>query len=156
LDVAAGLGRHALLLARHGWTVDAVDISFEGLRILKRRAEMAGLRVNLVVADLDQFVAPPASYDLVVQTFFLERRLLPRLRRWVKPGGLAYVETHLRGPGAPGHGRFALREGELRQLFRTWQILASEEGEEVEGEHQVATARLLARRPGDGHTPVRV
>jgi len=156
LDVAAGLGRHALLLARYGWTVDAVDISFEGLRILKRRAELAGLRVNVVVADLDQFVAPSASYDLIVQTFFLERSLLPRFRRWLKPGGLVYVETHLIGPGAPGHGRFALREGELRQLFRTWQILAFEEGGQVEGDHQTATARLLARRPGKGHTPVRI
>src|SRR5260370_38873919 len=26
LDVAAGLGRHAVLLARHGWTVGAVDL----------------------------------------------------------------------------------------------------------------------------------
>ena len=34
LDVAAGLGRHALLLAQHGWSVDAVDISLEGLRVL--------------------------------------------------------------------------------------------------------------------------
>lgn len=147
LDVAAGLGRHALLLARHGWIVDAVDISLEGLLILKQRAQRAGARVNLVAADLEQFDVRPASYDLIVQTFFLKRRLLPRLRQWVRPGGLVYVETHLRDPGASISGRFALRPGELQRLFHTWQILAATEGARFEGERRIVTGSVLARRP---------
>lgn len=148
LDVAAGLGRHALLLARHGWIVDAVDISLEGLHILQQRARRAGVHVNLVVADLSRFVVRPASYDLVVQTFFLERNLVPRLRRWVRPGGYVYFETHLHGPGAPATGRYALRPGELRQYFGTWEILASTEGERSEGARRIVTTGVLVRRPG--------
>jgi SAM-dependent methyltransferase len=75
LDVAAGLGRHSVLLARRGWTVDAVDLSFEGLRILKRRADDAGVVINLFVADLSRLSLRPASYDLIVQTFFLVNTL---------------------------------------------------------------------------------
>gem|GEM_PF-4919348 len=134
------------MLARQGWVVDAVDISLEGLLILKQRAQEAGVHVNLIAADLDQFDVRPASYDLVVQTFFLARSLLPRLRRWVRPGGCVYVETHLRGPDAPAHGRYALRAGELRQLFRTWEILASAEGARLEGERRIVTTSVLARK----------
>jgi tellurite methyltransferase len=147
LDVAAGLGRHTLVLARYGWTVDAVDISFEGLRILKERAMQAGLAVNLVVTDLNRLSLRPASYDLIVQTFFLDRRLFPRLRRWVRPGGHLYVETHLRGPGAPARHRYALEAGELERRFAEWEILVSDEGVRTEGGREIATARLLARRP---------
>jgi CMP/dCMP kinase len=147
LDVAAGRGRHALLLARAGWTVDAVDISLEALRTLRARAASADLRINLVLADLDGFACRPASYDLVVQTFFLKRRLLPRLRRWVRPGGLLYIETHLAGPDAPGHSRYALRPGELRRTCPGWEVLAYDEGAHPEGRRSIATARLLARRP---------
>jgi len=148
LDVAAGLGRHALLLARHGWTVDAVDISLEALLILKRRAAQAALHVNLVVADLDDLECRPASYDLAVQTFFLDRSLITRLARWVRPGGHVYVETHRRTSTAPAGGRYALDPGELRTLFETWQVVEYEEGVRPEGGREIDTARLLARRPG--------
>src|SRR5690349_5375522 len=69
LDVAAGLGRHALLLARHGWTVDAVDLSLEGLRILRDRARDTGAEVNLILADFDTFAVRSQSYDLIIDTF---------------------------------------------------------------------------------------
>jgi len=153
LDVAAGLGRHALVLARHGWSVDAVDISFEGLRILKERARQAGVAVNLIVTDLNRLSLRPASYDLIVQTFFLDRRLLPRLRQWVRPGGHLYIETHLQGPGAPARHRYALRPGELRQHFGEWEILVYDEGMRAEGDREIDTARLLARRPHLRATP---
>ena len=146
LDLAAGLGRHALLLARAGWTVDAVDISLEALETLKRRASDAGLRVNLVVADLDVFECRPASYDLAVQTFFLDRSLAARLARWVRPGGHVYVETHRRGPTVPTKSRYALDPGELRAMFDAWQVVEYEEGVRPEGARQIDTARLVARR----------
>ena len=148
LDVAAGLGRHALLLARSGWAVDAVDISFEALTVLGRRAAEAGVRVNLVVADLDEFECRPASYDLVVQTFFYDPALVPRLTRWVRPGGHVYVETHRRGPAAPAGGRYALQPGELGRVFQAWEIVEYGEGPRAEGDREIDTARLLARRPG--------
>jgi cytidylate kinase len=140
------LGRHALLLARHGWTVDAVDASLEGLRILGQRAHAAGMRINLVLADLDAFACHPASYDLIVDTFFLDRRLIPRFRRWLRPGGMVFFATHL-ATGEPAEGsRYALRPGEGRCLFARWDLLAYAEGRERDGARTIETVRLVARR----------
>ena len=48
LDIACGLGRNALFLARHGFAVDAIDISSAGLAIARRKALERGLTVNWV------------------------------------------------------------------------------------------------------------
>ncbi len=147
LDVAAGLGRHALMLARSGWTTDAVDISAEGLRILRRRAREAGVTVNTVLADLDAFACRPRSYDLIVDAFYLSRPLIPKFWRWLRPGGVVVFETHLAAPGADGGSRYALTCGEARQLFAHWELLAYAEGPEEEGARVIDTVRLVARRP---------
>jgi cytidylate kinase len=151
------------MLARHGWTVDAVDVSLEGLRILDQRARAAGVRINLVLADLDAFACRPASYDLIVDTFFLYRRLIPRFWRWLRPGGAVVFATHLAtldpadGSRAgragdsrarhAGESRYALRPEEARRLFARWHFLAYAEGPDREGARTIETVRLVARRP---------
>lgn len=147
LDVAAGLGRHALILARSGWTTDAVDISAEGLRVLRRRARDAGVTVNAVLADLDTFVCRPGSYDLIVDTFFLSGPLIPEFRRWLRPGGVVVFEAHLATPGANSRSRYALNPGAARELFAGWELLAYAEGPEGDGARVIDTVRLVARRP---------
>jgi SAM-dependent methyltransferase len=147
LDIAAGLGRHALMLAGAGWTTDAVDISAEALRILHRRAREAGVTVNIVLADLDAFACRPRSYDLIVDTFYLSRPLIPKFWRWLRPGGAVVFETHLATPGADGGGRYALARGAARPLFAGWEVLAYAEGPEEDGPRVIDTVRLVARRP---------
>jgi len=147
LDVAAGLGRHALLLAQRGWSVDAVDISLEALRVLNRRARAAAMKINLVVADFDTFACRPAVYDLIVDTFFLDRGLIPRFWRWLRPGGVVFFETHLATPTAADRSKYALRMHEARQLFARWDLLAYSEGPEHDGARRIDTVRLVARRP---------
>jgi CMP/dCMP kinase len=155
LDVAAGLGRHALLLARYRWTVDAVDVSLEGLRILGQRAHDAGVKINLVLADLDTFACRSGSYDLIVDTFFLDRRLIPRFWRWLRPGGVVFFAAHLETTNPAGEnrarrageGRYTLKPGEARHLFARWDLLEYAEGPEYDGTRTIATVRLVARRP---------
>lgn len=53
LDVACGAGRNALYLATRGFSVDAVDISREGLKRARDSARNPGLQVNWVERDLD-------------------------------------------------------------------------------------------------------
>jgi SAM-dependent methyltransferase len=55
LDVACGAGRNALWLARRGFKVVAVDISWEGLQRLQRRARDEKLDIHIVLADLENF-----------------------------------------------------------------------------------------------------
>lgn len=57
LDIACGVGRHAIHLAKHGWQVTAVDSSRAGIEILQQRAREAGVTVRTRVADLESGVS---------------------------------------------------------------------------------------------------
>ncbi len=149
LDVAAGLGRNALFLARAGYQVDAIDISPTCLQEAARRARRAGLRVRWIAADLDTYRLARARYDVVMNAFFLKRRLFPALRAAVKPGGVVIVETHMLGAeeGGPQSSAHRLRPGELRRRFKGWEVLELEEGLFREGGRSWRLGRIVARRP---------
>ena len=149
LDVAAGAGRNSVALAAHGLTVDAVDVSWQGLRRAMGLARGRNASINPVVLDLKQGWLPPRRYDVVVNSFFLLRSLLPAIRAALKPGGWLVFETLTVAqmeitPRHVTERRYLLRPGELRRLFEDFVILSYWEG--VEGSR--ATARLLARQPG--------
>ena len=151
LDVACGAGRNALFLARRGFTVIAVDISWEGLRRLASRARGEGLHIHLVHADLERFLLPDRSIDVIVNTQFLLRSLFPSFRRALKPGGLLIFETHsvdeIEVLGGDVRRAYTLERGELPGEFAEFEPLLSEEGvfEREEGERGLA--RLVARKP---------
>jgi tellurite methyltransferase len=149
LDVATGLGRNALFLARAGYRVDAVDISPTGLQIAAKRARRRGLRIRWIEADLDAYQLPKARYAVVIDSFFLKRTLWPALKAAVRPGGVLIVETHLESPTRDGGPRAAnrLRRGELRKRFRGWDVLDLEEGLFHEGGRAWLLGRIVARRP---------
>src|SRR5438128_453344 len=79
LDVACGVGRHAIWLAQHGWTVAAVDYSVAAIEILRERAGGMGLSLDPQIADLErhEFLIEPAAYDLIVICNYLQRDLFP-------------------------------------------------------------------------------
>lgn len=133
LELACGLGANALWLARQGYAVTAVDISYAGLR--RARAEMLRRHVTgvtFVQADLDQFPLPQSAYDVVSVFRFLDRRLFPAINACVSPGGLVIYETFNTGQLArhpdvnPDH---MLHPGELPQHFPGWHILHAQDGE---------------------------
>ena len=47
LDLGCGVGRHALLLAEHGFDVEAIDGSLAGLAVVRETAAARGLPVSL-------------------------------------------------------------------------------------------------------------
>lgn len=146
LDLACGAGRNALYLAGLGYTVDAWDVSEVGLAHLRRAAQERGLaaRVRVRQVDLEGAPLPVARYDLVLDTYFLDRRLLPAMPAAVKPGGLMFMETLLSTPQKPGRPDYYLQPGELRAAFPGFAALYYEENA-AEG-----WAALLARRLPDG------
>jgi SAM-dependent methyltransferase len=152
LDVATGLGRNAIFLARQGYRVDAVDIAPLGLAEAARRARRARVRVRWIEADLDDYVLPVGRYALVLNAFFLKRRLIPALRRAVRPGGVCVIETHLEGQeaGGPRGKAHRLRRGELLRWFRGWEILELGEGLFIENGRPRLLGRIVARRPVTG------
>jgi tellurite methyltransferase len=148
LDVAAGSGRNALFLARRGNAVDAIDISFTGLRSARAAAAAAGIEVRAVQADLESFPLPVALYDAVINIRYLQRALFTPLQRTVKPGGIILFETFLIAQQAFGHPRnpaHMLQPDELRRAFAGCEIVLYTEGLVHGADGPAYLARLLAR-----------
>ena len=150
LDLACGVGRHAIFLAENGWDVTAVDNSVAGIEIARTRAEQQGLNINFVVADLEksEFAIEPVAYDLICDFYYLQRDLFAKMKNGVRPGGVIISTIHIHGDGEE-HGRFDLREGELRECFSDMEILHYHETAAADtdaGDHHRRTAELIARR----------
>ncbi|MDX2438819.1 MAG: class I SAM-dependent methyltransferase [Acidobacteriota bacterium] len=148
LDVAAGEGRNAVFLARHGLEVEAVDISEVGLEKAQRLADAAGVTIRTIVADLEDYSIPKQRYDVVVVINYLERDLIDDLKSALRPGGLIIYETYtvaqLDIPEAHHLRReYLLEPGELRTMFEEFEIL---EYTETADDHE-AVASLIARKP---------
>ena len=68
LDLAAGFGRHAILFAKLGYNVTAVDLSENLLSIAKKNAKSEGVNINFIQSDIRNF-NPDSQYDLIVNLF---------------------------------------------------------------------------------------
>jgi SAM-dependent methyltransferase len=168
LDLACGVGRHAIYLAENGWRVTAVDSSRVGIEILQQRARSARERsahipargsqasrlrqLDARVADLEhhEFPIEPATYDLICDFYYLQRDLFPSIRRGVKPSGVFVAAIHLNDgniDAKPRNPAFLLDRSELKTLFSDWEITYYHEGPSDEGGHHHDTAYLIARKP---------
>lgn len=129
LDLAAGYGRHALYLAQHGYRVDALDISLVALSRLAHQAHGQNLPVRAAAVDLDDVLLPWETYDLIVDSYYLNRALLPQLPQALLPGGALLVETPLYDPAVDHTDEVAHRvgPGELARVFSDLDIAHYEE-----------------------------
>jgi SAM-dependent methyltransferase len=96
LDLGCGPGRNALLLASHGFDVDAVDLSPVAVAWAAERAREAGAEIRFLCGDAFALPAAdlPGPYDLVVDSGCFHhlpphRRIsyLALLDRVLAPGG---------------------------------------------------------------------
>jgi SAM-dependent methyltransferase len=79
LDLAAGLGRHALWLAERAWQVSAVDVSEVALGKLSQAAAQRNVKIDLLAIDAAEYTFEPAGLDLVVLFYHLDRSLFPKI-----------------------------------------------------------------------------
>ncbi|MGD0073085.1 MAG: class I SAM-dependent methyltransferase [Candidatus Binataceae bacterium] len=132
LDVAAGRGRHSLMLARAGMRVIAVDHSRVGLAILASLARREDLAVSPVVADMTEFPLREERFDVIVNINFLERELFPKFKRALKVGGALLFGTFLIDEAAnhrhKPNPRYFLEHGELRRLLEGLDVVEYREG----------------------------
>ena len=148
LDIGAGSGRNSLFLAQQGFSVDAVDISDEGLKQFAGRHPS----IHTICEDLDTFDIPGNRYDLIINVKYLNRRIFPYIKEGLKPGGLLIFETFLesgRADGCTGHEKtirrdYLLRENELLHAFMSLRIVHYREapGEEDDGLFQASLVAI--------------
>ena len=143
LDVACGAGRHARLLARMGFEVDAVDRDPDlfvdppaGIRLLK--------------ADIEAEPWPYAErrFDGIVVANYLHRPLLPVLVDALETGGVLIYETFAQGNerfGKPSNPAFLLAPGELLEAVRGRLRVVAYEDLVLEVPRPAAIQRICAR-----------
>ena len=151
LDIASGEGRNAVFLAQHGFEVDAVDISEKGLKKAQRLAREKGVKINTILIDLDQYPIEKERYDLIINLYFLKRRLIPRIKKGLKKGGRVIFETYILehrmlGTEGPKQAIFFLKPNELLRLFKDFRILFYREGIFKEDGKKKAVASMIARK----------
>ncbi|KRT54732.1 class I SAM-dependent methyltransferase [endosymbiont of Ridgeia piscesae] len=133
LELACGLGGNALALARAGLRVTAWDLSPVAIKQLNTAADAEGLSLSAQVRDIESEALAPASYDVIVASYFLDRSLIPGWIEALRPGGLIFFQTFSqtrltsRGPNDPA---FRLADNELLSLFSSLRLrFYREEGE---------------------------
>jgi tellurite methyltransferase len=154
LDVAAGTGRHSLLLARAGFQVLAIDYTEAALRMLQSIARGEKLSIWPLAAELSDFPLPRARFDTIINTNFLDRALVPRLIDALRPGGALLFDTFLIDQAATGHPRnpdFMLQHYELREMLSEMDLVRYREGIVIYPDGKSAwRAAALAIRRGAG------
>jgi len=151
LDIATGEGKNAVFLAQHGFHVDAVDISKAGLEKAEKIAREIGVKIHTVLTDLDTYPIERGRYDLIANFYFLNRSLIPKIKKGLKRGGMVIFETYLLEQRAlsalgPKTLKYFLKPNELLSLFKGFRILRYREGIFEEGGRKKAIASLIAEK----------
>ena len=146
LDIAGGLGRHAIWLAELRWKVTVVDISEVAFKKAKDKADERDVKIDFLVRDLRQFDPGREKYDMVLVFFYLQRDLFPQLVNALKPGGLlvykTYTEEHKQPAKGPKHPEYYLQPNELLHSFLRLHVLGYRETIVEPG-----VAELVAQKP---------
>jgi 2-polyprenyl-3-methyl-5-hydroxy-6-metoxy-1,4-benzoquinol methylase len=115
LDIACGMGRHSKFLAQNGFEVEALDISDVAIEHLKSE-----LNIDPKMVDFDYYKLQEKRYDLIVCTYFLERKLFPQIKEALMDNGIFIFETfmhHEKNTKVPSNKAFLLHKGELEEHF---------------------------------------
>jgi tellurite methyltransferase len=126
LDLACGTGGNAILLAQQGLKVDAWDIADVAIVALQDMAFRRQLAIQAEVRDVEANPPRPASFDIIVVSYFLDRDTIPALIQALKPGGLIYYQTFSQqrvSDRGPRRVEFRLADQELLRLFSGLQVL---------------------------------
>lgn len=153
LDVGAGMGRNGVYLAKLGWDVTGIDLSAEGLAVMKADAEKAGLKIETVKTSYEDYDFGKDRWDLVAMILswapIEDPAFLARLKASVKPGGYVvfeHVTQREKEPFPPGvHAPAA---GALREMFEDFEILVYRELDDYGdwGGPPTGHVRMVARK----------
>jgi SAM-dependent methyltransferase len=157
LDIATGTGRNAVFLAAEGYRVDAVDQSREGLHIARENARDRGVadRTDWIQADLESYEFPTDAYDLVTISFYRPVDRFPDIKSALLPGGVLFVQHHLRTAdaveGGPSGDRYRFAANELLHACLDMTVLHYSERTVTRDGKRSAVAEVVARN-STGHS----
>lgn len=153
LDVGAGMGRNGVYLAKLGWDVTGIDLSAQGLAVMKADAEKAGLKVETVKTSYEDYDFGKERWDLMAMILswapIEDPSFLARLKASIKPGGyivFEHVTQREKDPFPPGV--HAPAPGALREMFKDFEILVYRELDDYGdwGGPPTSHVRMVARK----------
>lgn len=139
LCLAEGEGRNAVYIAKSSTTalVTAVDASQVGLEKTKQLAREKGVRVQTILADLNEFDMGSEQWDVIVSIWChlpseLRRKVHANIVRALKPGGRlileAYTPAQLKhGTGGPKAPDMLMQLVELQTEFAGLEFIVGRE-----------------------------
>jgi SAM-dependent methyltransferase len=130
LDLAAGLGRHALWLAERAWQVSAVDVAEVAIGKLSQTAAQLKVNIKLLAIDAAEYDFGTARFDLIILFYHLDRTLFPKIVGALNPGGLFICKMATRWGSEialPGGNFKPLGKNELASLVPGLQAVDCQE-----------------------------
>jgi ubiquinone/menaquinone biosynthesis C-methylase UbiE len=94
-DLAGGIGRHALWLAKRTWQVVVVDITEVAIRKLHQKAQQFDLTLDLHALDASDFPFETAQFDVILMFYHFDRDICPKVISALKPGGILICKSSL-------------------------------------------------------------
>lgn len=133
LDLGCGLGNLGIEAARRGASVVAVDASPTAIERLKQAAAEGGLKIEPVLADLENYRIA-GQFDTIIAIGLLmflrcekALALLEEIKQAVAPGGRAIVNVLIEGTTYMGMfdpaNYYLFGKDELEERFRGWAVL---------------------------------
>ena len=116
LDLAAGRGGNARLLAANQLNTHAWDISSVAMQELKSDVPS----IHAVARDVTENPPEPNSFDVIVVSRFLDRSLCSAIQDALRVDGVLFYQTFTSGLSNP---EFMLKPNELLELFSELQVL---------------------------------
>jgi SAM-dependent methyltransferase len=127
LDIAGGMGRHAIFLAAKGWKVRLTDIAEAGIANARKNAGSFASQIEFSVEDLTRFEGSRTSYDVILVFFFVRREMFEELVKALNSGGLliykGYTREQAKFGGGPTNPDYLFGENELLHAFRELRVL---------------------------------
>lgn len=124
LDIACGNGRNAKFLAQKGFICECIDISQVAI------SNLSGVK-NLISiqADLDTYKIKAQNYEVILDFYFLNRRLFSEIKKGLKVGGIFLIETFIEDNNFMNDisPKRVLKKGELQENFSNFEILHMKE-----------------------------
>ncbi len=150
LDLAPGDGHNGIFLASKGLSVVLADSSGEALSQARLNAQAAGVDVQFWQVDFEREGVNPLecfTFGAVLVFRYLDRPLIPCIRKSIKQGGTLMYETFTTEQarfGKPKNPDHLLKAGELLSWFHDWEVINTFEG--TIGDPPKAIAQLVCRK----------
>jgi len=151
LDLAMGVGQNAIFLAENGYKVIGIDSSQVAVEKAKKYAKEKGVSIRAIQADLTSYSLPENEYDVILNFYFLERSLIPQIKKALKKGGVVVFETYTlehQKYDRPFNPDYLLKENELLHSFLDFKVIFYQDGVVESDGKKKAIASLLAEKIG--------